>query len=208
MLNSHITMQFYMGCQRQRLRRFALHLLGADYFRSCAAKYSSMIAIRQLTIMVLFIHIWFAPIALASDPSTCFYLDERKAKDEIMPVVFIKGTALSERSSIRIDKKGLFQGDERLCQWSLNGGSGTKEQFSLDGDITVPILDPSCEMPFSHEFTGVGFGDWYLILCGTVLGENLHVSLRGEEYFVPLKSLKQWTSFTPGEFPIKGDKGD
>ena len=124
-----------------------------------------------------------------------------------MPVVFLIAGACSKIGSIRLDKNGLFQVEERLCQWSLNGGSGTKEQFSLDGDFAIPILDTACEARFSHEYTGVGFGDWYLILCGTVSNENLYLSYRDIKYYAPVESLKQWTRFKPDEFPIKGDEG-
>ena len=84
-----------------------------------------------------------------------------------MPVVFVRAGTMVKKGSILLDKNGLFQEDERLCRWSLNGGSGTKEQFSLDGNFAVPILDTTCEAPFGHEYTGVGFGDWYLTLCSS-----------------------------------------
>ena len=167
-----------------------------------------MMAIRQIALVAVLFQIWFAPVAAADDSKACFYLDKRKIQGEIMPVVFFRAGTWGKMGSIHLNKNGLFQGDERLCQWSLNGGSGTKEQFSLDGNFAVPILDTACEAPFSHKYTGVGFGDWYLILCGRVSDKNLYLIYREEEYFVPIESLKQWTRFTQGEFPIKGDEGD
>jgi len=164
-------------------------------------------AIRQIALAAVFFQFFFVPVAAADGSRACFYLDQRKVQGEIMPVVFLIAGACSKIGSIRLDKNGLFQVEERLCQWSLNGGSGTKEQFSLDGDFAVPILDTACEAPFSHEYTGVGFGDWYLILCGTVSSENLYLSYRDIKYYAPVESLKQWTRFKPGEFPIKGDEG-
>lgn len=148
------------------------------------------------------------PFSVAEDSSTCFYLDKSKIQNEIISVVFKSVRTSDKISSIRLDKNGLFQGDKRLCYWSLNGGSGIKEKFSLDGNIAVPILDPSCEAPFNHHYTGVGFGDWYLTLCGIVSSENLYVRYHEKDYYVPIESLKQWTKFTAGEFPIKGDQGD
>jgi hypothetical protein len=144
----------------------------------------------------------------AKSRKACFYLNNAKVQSTIMPVAFTGTSALGDNGSILLYKNGLFQGDERLCQWSLNGGSGTKEQFSLDGDFAVPILDTSCEAPFTHEYTGVGFGDWYLTLCGTISGENLSVDYGGDEVHVSTKVLIQWSEYTPGEFPVKGDKGD
>jgi len=131
-----------------------------------------------------------------------------KIKNEIIPVVFIRVGTSNRTRSICLDKNGLFQGDKRLCSWSLNGGSGIKEEFSFDGNIAVPVLDPSCEAPFNHQYTGVGFGDWYLTLCGIVSNENHYIRHHEEVYCVPIEALKQWTKFTPGAFPIKGDQGD
>ena len=167
-----------------------------------------MIAIHKIVATAVLFQICLAPFAVADNSRACFYLDKIKMQDEIISVVFIRADTSDRISSIHLDKNGLFQGDKRLCSWSLNGGSGTKEKFSLDGNFAVPILDPSCEAPFSHHYTGVGFGDWYLILCGTVSSENLYVRYREENYYVPMESLKQWTRFIPGEFPIKGDEGD
>lgn len=144
----------------------------------------------------------------AKSRKSCFYLDRTKVQNTIMPVVFISVGTVGDKGSILLDKNGLFQGDELICQWSLNGGNGTKEQFSLDGDFAVPILDTSCEAPFTHEYTGVGFGDWYLTICGMISGENLYLNYGEQEYHVLTKSLVQWTKYTPGEFPLKGDKGD
>lgn len=164
--------------------------------------------INKIVVIAVLFKICLAPFAVAEDSRTCFYLDKMKMQDEIISVVFIRVGTSDKLSSISLDKNGLFQGDERLCSWSLNGGSGRKEKFSLDGNIAVPILAPSCEAPFSHHYTGVGFGDWYLTLCGTVSSENLYIRYDEEDYYVPMESLKQWTKFRPGEFPIKGDEGD
>src|SRR5260221_6405541 len=97
----------------------------------------------------------------------CFYLDKGKVKSEFTPLI-LASAGVPKTDSIHLEKGGLFEGENRTCLWSLNGGSGTKELFALDGGYAVPILDPRCEMPFSHEETGVGFGDWYLTLCGTL----------------------------------------
>ena len=125
----------------------------------------------------------------------------------MMPVVLSSVDISDKKDAIFLNKNGLFQGDQRICRWSLNGGSGTREEFALDGKFAVPILDATCEIPFGHEYTGVGFGDWHLTLCGTIAGENLYVSYGEDTYCVPSESLVQWTSYTPGKFPIKGDKG-
>lgn len=135
--------------------------------------------------------------------SVCFYLDEEKFEAKLVPVRF---TADSE-PSLELQKRGLLHGDQRLCQWSLRGGSGVRETFSLDGDVAIPILDPDCETPFGHIYTGIGFGDWYLTLCGSCSSDNLTVSFEGSEYSVPIDSLEQWTEYPPGAFPIEGDKG-
>lgn len=166
-----------------------------------------MLAIRRIALAVILFQICFVYLAAADDQKACFYMDKRKIQSTIMPVVFVRAGTLGKKDSILLDKNGLFQGDERLCQWSLNGGSGTKEQFSLDGNFAVPILDTTCEAPYSHEYIGVGFGDWYLTLCGMISGENLYVSYGGDKYYVSVESLIQWTRHTPGEFPVKGDKG-
>ncbi len=167
-----------------------------------------MIAIQKIVITAVLFQFCLSPFAAAEDSRFCFYLDKMKIQDEIIPVVFIRVGTSDKTSSISLDKNGLFQGDKRLCSWSLNGGSGTKEKFVLDGNIAVPILDLSCEAPFSHHYTGVGFGDWYLSLCGIVSSKNLYIRYDKEDYYVPMESLKQWTKFTSGEFPIKGDQGD
>lgn len=138
-----------------------------------------MTVIRLFALVAILFQICFVSLAAADDQKACYYLD----------------------------KKGLFQGNELLCQWSMNGGSGTREQFSLDGNFAVPILKTPCETPFSHEYTDVGFGDWYLTLCGIITGERLYISYGEDNYFVSLESLSQWTRFTPGKFPLEGDKG-
>ena len=129
-----------------------------------------MTVIRRIVLAVIIYQICFTFLAVADDQKACFYLDKRKIKSTIMPVVFIRVGTSGKKDSILLDKNGLFQGDKRLCQWSLNGGSGIKKQFSLDGNFAVPILDTTCEAPFNHKYTGVGFGDWYLTLAfGTQL---------------------------------------
>ena len=126
-------------------------------------------------------------------------------KAEFSPLTFVPIRISDNIELIRLDKDGLFEGEKRICLWSLNGGSGTKEQFSLDEEYAVPILDPRCEIPFSHAETGVGFGDWYLTLCGNLVGNNLLIKYNGKQYAVSLENLKQWTKYEPGEFPIVGD---
>lgn len=135
--------------------------------------------------------------------AVCFYLDMEKFEEKLMPV---RLTADSQ-PSLALRRRGLLHGDERLCQWSLRGGSGLREAFALDGGVAIPILDPDCEPPFGHVYTGVGFGDWYLTLCGICSGDNLIVSFEDSEYSVAMDSLKQWTEYTPGEFPVEGDEG-
>ena len=166
-----------------------------------------MPAIRRIALAVILFQICSVYLAAADDQKACFYLDKIRIQRSIMRVVFVSADTLGKKDSILLNKNGLFKGDERICQWSLNGGSGTKAQFSLDGEFAVPILDTNCESPFSHEYTGVGFGDWYLTLCGMISGENLYVSYGGDKYYVSVESLIQWTRYTPGEFPVKGDKG-
>jgi len=164
-------------------------------------------AIHRFTLVAILFQSCFVFLVAADDQKACFYLDKGKIQSTIMPVILVRANTLGQKDSILLDKKGLFQGDKRLCQWSLNGGSGTKEQFSLDGNFAVPILYTTCEVPFSHEYTGLGFGDWYLTLCGMVSGGNLYVSYGNDKYYVSVESLIQWTRYTPGEFPVKGDKG-
>ncbi len=161
----------------------------------------------RIAIAIFLFQICFAFPIGADDQKACFYLDKRKIQSKIMPVVFVRAGTMVKKGSILLDKNGLFQEDERLCRWSLNGGSGTKEQFSLDGNFAVPILDTTCEAPFGHEYTGVGFGDWYLTLCGMTSGENLYVSYGEDTYYVSMESLIQWTRYMSGEFPVNGDEG-
>lgn len=137
----------------------------------------------------------------ASQAKTCFYLDKQKLNGELAPLRLENGPMF-----LYLDSRGLSQNNELVCRWSLNGGSGTKEKFVLDGDFAIPILNPACEAPFSHEVTGVGFGDWYLTLCGSTSGSSLITAVNGTNYSVPLNALKQWTTFEPGKFPIKGDR--
>ena len=144
-----------------------------------------------------------APVFADSNQEACFYLDKSKVKSELVPLTL---SASKKSDSIRLDKAGLFQGKKRTCLWSLNGGSGTKEKFALDGDYAIPILDPVCESPFSHNETGIGFGDWYLTLCGSLSGSNLLIRHNQMEFAVPLKTLAQWTQYKPGKFPIEGDR--
>jgi hypothetical protein len=133
----------------------------------------------------------------------CFYLDESKVKGELVPLTL---NAPKKSDSILLDQSGLFEGKKRTCLWSLNGGSGTKEEFALDGDFAVPILDPACEGTFSHQETGVGFGDWYLTLCGSLSGSIFLVRYNQMELSVPLNALTQWTQYDPSKFPIEGDR--
>ena len=156
-----------------------------------------------LSLIVVQFFVSFAPANQSQ--RACFYLDKNKVKAEIIPLTFASISVSEKIELIRLDKDGLFEGRKRTCLWSLNGGSGTKEQFSLDGEYAIPILDPGCEMPFSHAETGVGFGDWYLTLCGNLAGNNLLIQNNGKQYAVSLESLKQWTKYEQGKFPIVGD---
>jgi hypothetical protein len=164
-------------------------------------------AIRRFALAFILFQTCFVFLAAADDQKACFYLDKKEIPSTIVPVFLVRVGTLDKKISILLDMNGLFEGDERRCQWSLNGGSGTKEQFSLDGNFAVPILDTVCETPFSHEYTGVGFGDWYVTLCGLISGGNLYVNYREDKYYVSVESLIQWTRYTPQEFPVKGDKG-
>ncbi|MFC1494810.1 hypothetical protein ACFL6W_05985 [Thermodesulfobacteriota bacterium] len=170
--------------------------------------YLTMTVIHKIVAAAALFQICLAPFAIADDSRAYYYLDKMKMENRIIPLVFIKAGTSDKTNSIRLDRNGLFQEENKMCSWSLNGGSHTKKNFSLDGNFAVPILDPSCEAPFSHHYTGIGFGDWYLTLHGTISNEILFIRYRGEDYYIPLSSLKQWTRYTPGEFPIKGDKGD
>lgn len=140
--------------------------------------------------------------------NACFYLDKRKLNKDVAPVVLARTDVPGMTTPLRLDGYGLLQGDQLLCPWSLNGGSGTKEKFVLDGNFAIPILNPACEAPFGHHLTGIGFGDWYLTLCGTASGHNLIVKNNGETYSVRLDSLEQWSRYEPGRFPITGDIED
>ena len=166
----------------------------------------SMKTIPPIAILVIFL-ICSTTIVTADEKKECYYLDKNKVQNKLITVVLVKTRDSNEKNSIRLDKSGLFKGEERLCKWSLNGGSGKKEQFSLDGDFAIPILDSSCEGPFSHKYTGVGFGDWFLTLCGMTSGEKLFVCYGDEEYYISVESLVQWTKYAPSEFPVKGDGG-
>ena len=149
-------------------------------------------------IVTSLVSIGFSAIASGEYVDACYYLDKDRIDGRIQSLAFA--------NEMRLDETGLHQGNERVCRWSHNGGSGVKERFSLDGDFAVPILDPECEAPFSHEVTGVGFGDWYLTLCGSVVDGALHVRRDETEHAIRLDSLGQWTEFTPGQFPIEGDR--
>jgi hypothetical protein len=152
--------------------------------------------IHRIIFLLILFHVCSATIIVADDKNACYYLDKKKLQNKLIPVVLVKTGISNDKNSIRLDENGLFKGNERLCKWSLNGGSGIKERFSLDGDFAIPILNTPCEAPFSHKYTGVGFGDWYLILCGVEIGNYLY-----------LESLIQWTRYTQGQFPVKGDSG-
>ena len=148
-------------------------------------------------------------LVLAADGErACFYLDKDKVDGEIQAVELVPGDSTDDTNSIRLTGGGLYRGRDRICRWSLNGGSGTKNRFSLDGEFAVPILDPACEAPFSHEYTGTGFGDWYLSLCGTVDNKDLRVEHDQSTLKATRQALQQWTEYVPGRFPITADRGD
>jgi hypothetical protein len=147
-------------------------------------------------------------VLAADEERTCFYLDKDKVHGEILTVELVSGDSTDDTNPIRLTDSGLYRGRERICQWSLNGGSGTKERFSLDGEFAVPILDPACEAPFSHEYTGIGFGDWYLTLCGIVFDNEIQADHDQSKFVTTVQALQQWTEFVPGKFPITGDTGD
>ena len=148
-------------------------------------------------------------LVLAVDEErTCFYLDKEKMNGQFHTVELVSRDSTDNMSPIRLSEGGLYRGHERICRWSMNGGSGTKERFSLDGEFAVPILDPACEAPFSHENTGVGFGDWYLTLCGTVYNKDIWVEYDQLTFMTTQLALRQWTEYVPGKFPISGDRGD
>lgn len=132
----------------------------------------------------------------------CFYLDKTKIDTTLVPLTF---SNKDDSFSMRLEKQGLFSNNEQKCKWSLNGGSGTKNLFSLDGNFAAPILDPDCEDPLSHVNTGVGFGDWYLTLCGQVINDQLTITTEKYEISIKIDSLYQWTEYGPEYFPITGD---
>lgn len=140
--------------------------------------------------------------------NTCFYLDRYKMNGELVPIVLKRIDDNEDNAFLKLDSNGLYHEDGEVCPWSLNGGSGEKERFSLDGNFAIPILKPECESPFSHQYTGIGFGDWYLTLCGICSSSHLYVDAHGHIYSLPVKALKQWSQYEPGNFPVKGDQGD
>ena len=143
-----------------------------------------------------------------NEKKTCFYLDKDKVHSKFLSVELNSEKIIDDTISMRLTDSGLYHGQKRICQWSLNGGSGIKEQFSLDGEFVVPILNPACEAPFSHEYTGIGFGDWYLTLCGIVIDNKIVIKHDYFKYVTTVQELQQWNKFIPGKFPIIGDKGD
>jgi len=153
-----------------------------------------------------------APRLATSDnvePDTiCFYLDASKLNGSLKPIDFFANQSLSGTPSLQLADSGLTTGTQRVCQWSLNGGSGSREHFELDGGEAAPILVESCEHPFAHVYTGVGFGNWYLTLCAkrSQLGV-LSVEFDSRPLFLAKDSLLQWTGYLPGAFPISGDSG-
>lgn len=141
--------------------------------------------------------------SVAGGEPTCFYLDKNKLDGSLAAVRLTSDTA----GPVALREKGLFHGDERVCQWRRVVGGGVKEAFSLDGGVAVPILDKDCEAAFGHVETGIGFGDWYLTLCGTASGDRLTVPFRDAAYAVPFDQVDQWTAYEPGDFPVEGDPG-
>jgi len=106
-----------------------------------------------LPLLLLVLNLYPAP-----PESKCFYLDKSKIDETLKPLIF---SSTEKPTVLKLEESGVKIGNKLKCQWSLNGGSGTKEIFSFDGDVAVPILNPTCEKPFAHVNTGVGFGDWY-----------------------------------------------
>ena len=129
---------------------------------------------------------------------SCFRLGLVQSHEKFQTVSFYKDKNLTLKSSLGLNEKGLVESEKIICRWSLNGGSGTKEKFSLDGGVAVPILDPACETPFSNQKTGNGFGGWKLMLCGTfVTKDALRVQHKNELLFVSKEVLKQWIPSKP-----------
>lgn len=161
---------------------------------------------KKIRLHILCFAVWLniviAPVTFGNDGEiSCFYLDKDKVGKQI---TLVRLTSISG-PGVELRDSGLIHANNRICQWSWNGGSGVREEFGLDGDFAIPILDPGCESPFSHIRTGVGFGDWYLTLCGTYSNDYLTVPFLGSEYSVHKGSLNQWTEYHPGELPIEGD---
>ncbi len=129
---------------------------------------------------------------------SCFRLGPVQSHEKFQTVSFYQDKNLTLKSSLGLNEKGLVDGEKVVCPWSLNGGSGTKDNFSLDGGIAVPILNPACEKPFSNKKTGNGFGDWSLLLCGTFVSEEvLRIKHKNEHLFVPKNVLRQWARLRP-----------
>lgn len=156
--------------------------------------------------MKLFNFILLIVFVLSSLPKTpikkCFCLDKMKIDTTLIPLTF---SNKNSSIKIRLEKQGILKNNDQKCKWSLNGGSGTKDLFSLDGNFAVPILNPDCETPFSHVYTGVGFRDWYLTICGQVINDQLTITNGKYNLSIRIDSLYQWTEYEPGNFPISGD---
>ncbi len=147
------------------------------------------------------------PAAFAQDdPEVCFYLDKEKIEDELVPVRLESASG----KPLALRDEGLVHGSERSCPWLKYGApSQVREAFELDEGVFVPVLRPDCAAPFKSIYTGVGFGDWHLTLCGgRTSNDEVVVSFQGAEYSVEVERLEQWTKYDPeGEFPVAGNYG-
>lgn len=155
--------------------------------------------------LILTLLLWVLNLYPTQPKNKCYYLDKSKIENTLKPLIL---SSTEQITTQQLEKRGLVIGNKLKCRWSLNGGSGIKENFSFDMNVAAPILNPKCEEPFSHIYNGVGFGDWYLTICGRVENNELIVTVDDEEFSINKDSLFQWTEYEPDKFPIAGDHGN
>lgn len=95
--------------------------------------------------LLVSISVFFITLAEAKQTKekNCYRLIPPK-NGSFQQIDFFEDQAFTKPLELQLRSDGLFDGKKQLCLWSLNGGSGTKPKFSLDGDFAAPILDPTC----------------------------------------------------------------